>query len=147
MCLLLDDGWPAGRICEALFIDEATVRGHLKLYEAEGWRGVEKLAYRGGESALGQDRLAALGAWVDERVPQSARAVCAFVKERFGVSSKRSLQASEAAGFRLQEAQERTRQGRCGSPEHIPRRDAKPLMDAASEEAPLDFVDATQPLL
>ena len=60
--LLLDDGWSVPRICEALFLDEGTVRGHRALYEAGGREGVERLSYRGGESALTQDQRDALAA-------------------------------------------------------------------------------------
>ena len=34
--LLLDDGWAAERIAEALYIDAETVREHLRLYQRAG---------------------------------------------------------------------------------------------------------------
>jgi hypothetical protein len=42
--LLLDDGWTAERVAEALFIDAETVRAHRRLYAAAGRAGVERLA-------------------------------------------------------------------------------------------------------
>jgi hypothetical protein len=42
--LLLDDGWAAERVAEALFIDAETVREHRRLYETSGFVGVEPSA-------------------------------------------------------------------------------------------------------
>lgn len=71
--LLLDDGWSVGRICEALFIDEGTVREHRALYGTQGRAGVERLAYQGGSGPLRRHQIAALEAFVDRR----RRARCA----------------------------------------------------------------------
>jgi hypothetical protein len=47
--LLLDDGWAAERVAEALFIDAETVRDHRRLYETSGVVGVERLNYEGSD--------------------------------------------------------------------------------------------------
>jgi hypothetical protein len=47
--LLLDDGWAAERVAEALFIDAETVRDHRRLYERSGVVGVERLNYEGSD--------------------------------------------------------------------------------------------------
>jgi DNA-binding NarL/FixJ family response regulator len=44
--LLLDDGWTAVRIAEALFIDAETVHEHRSRYEASGVAGLERLDYK-----------------------------------------------------------------------------------------------------
>lgn len=54
--LLLDDGWTAERVAEALFIDAETVRAHRRLYGAGGRAGVERLAYAGHAPVLERDR-------------------------------------------------------------------------------------------
>src|SRR4051812_24407325 len=56
--LLLDDGWTAERVAEALFIDAETVRAHRRLYAAEGRAGVERLAYVGHAPVLGEAQAA-----------------------------------------------------------------------------------------
>ena len=47
--LLLDDGWAAERIAEALYIDAETVREYRRLYKSSGVTGLERLAYVGAE--------------------------------------------------------------------------------------------------
>ncbi|EJW10852.1 hypothetical protein A33M_3921 [Rhodovulum sp. PH10] len=83
--LLSDDGRAVGRICEASFIDEGTVREHRVLYERHGRAGVERLAYQGGSGPLRRDQIVTLEAFVDETAPPTACEVCAFVAGRFGV--------------------------------------------------------------
>ncbi|TCZ53416.1 hypothetical protein [Roseicella aquatilis] len=45
--LLLDDGWTAERVAEALFIEAETVREHRRLHAAEGRAGIGRLACAG----------------------------------------------------------------------------------------------------
>ena len=58
--LLLDDGWTAERVAEALFIDAETVRAHRRLYASGGRAGVERLAYVGHAPVLSQRQAAEL---------------------------------------------------------------------------------------
>src|SRR4051812_17160372 len=65
--LLLDDGWTAERVAEALFIDAETVRAHRRLYAAEGRAGVERLAYVGHAPVLGEAQAAEVSAELSGR--------------------------------------------------------------------------------
>src|SRR4029077_693347 len=70
--LLLDDGWTAERVADALFIDAETVREHRRLYQASGVAGLERLHYEGADAALNDDQLASLGAELDARLYMTA---------------------------------------------------------------------------
>lgn len=84
--LLLDDGWTAERVAEALFIDAETVRAHLRLYAAGGRAGVERLAYVGHAPVLSQAQTTELSAELSGRVYLTAKAVCGLVAARFGLT-------------------------------------------------------------
>lgn len=84
--LLLDDGWTAERVAEALFIDAETVRAHRRLYAAGGRAGVERLAYVGHAPVLSAAGSAELSAELSGRVYLTAQAVCGFVAQRFGLA-------------------------------------------------------------
>lgn len=147
--LLLDDGWTAERVAEALFIDAETVRAHRRLYAAGGRAGVERLAYAGHAPVLSAAQAAELSAELSGRVYLTAKAVCGFVAARFG------LAYTPHAMARLL--------GRLGyvwkRPKVVPAKaDAEaqrtfldgvllPLMAAAEADpaSPLLFVDATHP--
>src|SRR3954451_14842477 len=66
--LLLDDGWTAERVAEALFIDAETVRAHRRLYAAGGRGGGERLGYVGHAPVLDAARAAELAAELSGRV-------------------------------------------------------------------------------
>lgn len=145
--LLLDDGWAVSRICEALFIDEGTVRDHRNLYESGGRSGVETLDYKGRASRLSGAQMQDVCAFIDATVPQTAREICAFIASGFGVTYTPHALAKLL--------------GRHGyvykKPVNVPAKaDAEiqrafvdetlgPLMQAASARTPLYFVDATHP--
>jgi transposase len=147
--LLLDDGWTAERVAEALFIDAETVRAHRRLHVAGGRAGVERLAYAGHAPVLVPAQAAELSAELSGRVYLTAKAVCGFVAARFG------LAYTPHAMARLL--------GRLGfvwkRPKVVPAKaDAEaqraflegtllPLMAAAEADpaTPLLFVDATHP--
>lgn len=147
--LLLDDGWTAERVAEALFIDAETVRSHRRLYAAGGRVGAERLAYAGHAPVLSERQAAELSAELSGRVYLTAKAVCGFVAARFG------LAYTPHAMARLL--------GRIGfvwkRPKVVPAKaDAEaqrafldgvllPLMAAAEADpaTPLLFVDATHP--
>jgi transposase len=147
--LLLDDGWTAERVAEALFIDAETVRAHRRLYAEGGRAGVERLAYVGHAAVLDEAQVAELSAELSRRVYLTAVAVCGFVAKRFG------LVYTPHAMARLL--------GRLGyvwkRPKVVPAKADPaaqrafldevllPLMTAAEADAatPLLFVDATHP--
>ncbi len=54
--LLLDDGWSAERIAEALFIEAETVRAHYRRYLAGGPEVIEQLSYVGSAPVLGAEQ-------------------------------------------------------------------------------------------
>lgn len=83
--LLLDDGWTAERVAEALFLDAETARQHLRLYAAQGRAGVERLAYVGHAPVLTPAQVAELSAELAGRVYLTAKAVCDLVLARFGL--------------------------------------------------------------
>ena len=95
--LLLDDGWTAERVAEALFIEAETARAHRRLYAAGGRAGVERLAYAGHAQVLTGAQSAELSAELSGRVYLTAKAVCGFVAARFG------LEPSEAPELEAEE--------------------------------------------
>ena len=145
--LLLDDGWSVARICEALFIDEGTVRDHRDLYEREGRAGVERLAYPGAASPLRREQMEALAAFVDETVPQTARQVCAFVQDRLGLrySPNALSKLLKRLGFVHKKPTNVPAKADEAAQRAFVLTVLKPLMDKASPDAPLYFVDATHP--
>lgn len=84
--LLLDDGWTAEAVAQALFIDAETVRAHRRLYGANGRAGVERLAYVGHGPVLSEAQTAELSAELSGHIYLTAKAVCGFVAARFGVA-------------------------------------------------------------
>ena len=84
--LLLDDGWAAERIAEALFIDAETVHEHRRRYETSGVAGLERLNYQGSEPALSAMQIETLKAELDAHLYMTAKAVCDFVQRRFEVT-------------------------------------------------------------
>jgi transposase len=84
--LLLDDGWTAERIAEALYIDAETAREHRRLYERDGVPGLERLAYEGGPAVLMAEPCEALAAELSKRLYMTAKSVRRFVQETFGVA-------------------------------------------------------------
>lgn len=145
--LLLDDGWAAERVAEALFIDGETVREYRRLFEASGAAGLGQLKYRGAAPALTPEQLEILGAELDARLYATAKAVCAFVSRTFAVTYTPHAMAKVL--------------GRLGFVHKLPKcvpakadEDAQrkfvgetlaPLMRAANDDTPLYFVDGTHP--
>jgi transposase len=84
--LLLDDGWTAERVAEALFIEAETVREHRRRYAAEGRAGIERLAYSGQAPVLSPEQATALADELTATLYLSAKAVAGFVQGRFGLS-------------------------------------------------------------
>ena len=84
--LLLDDGWTAERVAEALFIDAETAHAHRRLYASAGRSGVERLAYVGHPPVLNAEQTAELSAELSRRLYPTAKEVCAFVAGRFDLT-------------------------------------------------------------
>jgi len=84
--LLLDDGWRAERVAEALFIEAETVRQHRRLYETAGVKGVETLRYQGPEPSLDATQIKALEAELARTLYMTSKAVCHFVEQPFAIT-------------------------------------------------------------
>lgn len=84
--LLLDDGWSAERIAEALFIEAETVRAHYRRHLSGGRKVIEQLSYVGSAPVLGAEQQAVLEAELDARIYMSAKEACGFVLRRLGLS-------------------------------------------------------------
>ena len=84
--LLLDDGWTAERVAEALFIDAETAREHLRRYMTQGRGGIERLGYVGHAPVLSAAQAAELSSQLDARVHLTAKEVCDLVGAQFGLS-------------------------------------------------------------
>jgi transposase len=83
--LLLDDGWTAERIAEALFIDAETVREHRRRYDTDGIAGLERLHYQGASPVLSATQCATLQAELARHLYMTAKEVCHFVARQLGV--------------------------------------------------------------
>ena len=84
--LLLDDGWTAEQVAQALFIDAETVHAHRRLYASQGRAGVARLAYAGHAPVLDEAQVAALSGELSRQVYLTAKAVCGFVATRFDLA-------------------------------------------------------------
>ena len=84
-CIVLRDrGWPAGRIAEALFIDETTVNRYLR-----AWEGERKTAHdpRGGsDEHLSKEQAEELSTHLEQRTYMHVKEIAAYVLERYGVA-------------------------------------------------------------
>jgi len=87
--ILLDKGWSCAEVCEALLIDDDTVRSWYKLYRDQGLVGLVVFNFEGGQSHLSEDQQAALSAWVRETLPSSTSAVGAWIARSFGAHYSR----------------------------------------------------------
>ena len=80
--LLLDDGWSCEKVAEALYLDDDTVRGWRKTYDASGLSGLERFEGGGSSSRLDMTQEEALKAWIAARLPCSTRQVGAYDRAR-----------------------------------------------------------------
>jgi transposase len=145
--LLLDDGWSAERVADALFIDVETVREHRRLYQASGVTGIERLKYEGSEPDLNAEQLKALGAELDARLYMTARAVCAFVERTFGVEYTAHAMAKllKRLGFVYKKPKCVPAKANDEAQRKFVEETLGPLMRAANDDSPLYFVDGTHP--
>ena len=127
--LLLDDGWAAERVAEALFIDAETLREHRRLYRTEGATGHREAALRRQRAGPGGGATHGVGS----RTGRSAlydgegdlRLCGPDVPGR--LHPARDGQAAETAGVRLQEAEMRAGQGPRGRTTDVRGRGPRPI--------------------
>lgn len=145
--LLLDDGWAAERIAEALFIDAETVREHRRLHETAGLGGIACLAYAGGASDLSKEQLAAVETELAGKIYMTAKEVCAFVHERFGIEYTANAMSKLLGrlGFVYKKPKRVPAKADAAVQQRFAEQTLVPLMVAANAEKPLYFVDASHP--
>ena len=145
--LLLDDGWTAERIAEALYIDAETVREHRRLYEMTGVAGLERLRYEGSEPALSATQCEALKAELDTHLYMTAKAVCAFVARTFEViyTPNAMTKLLKRLGYVYKKPKCVPAKADAAVQEQFARETLLPLMAQAGPDNPLYFVDGMHP--
>jgi transposase len=147
--LLLDDGWTAERVAEALFIEAETVREHRRRYAAEGRAGIERLAYSGQAPVLSPAQAIALADELTATLYLSAKAVAGFVQGRFGLSYTPQAMAKLLGriGFVWKRPKCVPAKADAAAQRAFLADTLAPLMAraAAEPDQPLYFVDATHP--
>ncbi|MCW3473281.1 IS630 family transposase [Limobrevibacterium gyesilva] len=147
--VLLDDGWPAECIAEALFIEAETVREHRRLYATQGRAGIEHLACTGSVPALTAEQCGRVEAELCARLYMSAKEVCDFVAQRFGVDYTPHAMAKLLGrlGFIWKRPKRVPAKADAAAQQAFLEQTLAPLMAqaAANPDQPLYFVDATHP--
>ena len=145
--LLLDDGWAAERIAEALYIDAETVREYRRLYKSSGVTGLERLAYVGAEPDLTTEQRATLSAELEARLYMTSKEVCAFVAAKFGVEYTPNAMSKllNRLGFVYKKPKRVPAKANAAAQQQFVEQTLAPLMAEAGAEKPLYFVDATHP--
>lgn len=83
--VLLNSGYSFEQIADILMMDDDTIRRYLRIYQEEGVKGLMRDLYVGSIAWLNETQLKELEAVVEEYVHISAKEVCQYVKEKFGV--------------------------------------------------------------
>ncbi|MFL5254573.1 MAG: IS630 family transposase [Rhodopila sp.] len=145
--LLLDDGWPAERIAEALFIEAETVRQHRRLYETGGVKGLEMLRYQSPEPALSKPQLQALEAELDQTLYMTSKAVCHFVEQELGVAYTPNAMTRllKRLGYVYKKPKCVPAKADAAVQQQFHDEILAPLMKRAGADRPLYFVDGMHP--
>ena len=145
--LLLDDGWAAERIADALFIDAETVREHRRLYETAGVKGLELLNYEGREPALDDAQRETLKTELDAHLYMTSKEVCAFVEQSFTVTYTPNAMTKllKRLGFVYKKPKCVPAKADAAVQEKFATETLLPLMAQAGAEQPLYFVDGMHP--
>jgi len=83
--VLLDDGWSAQEVADALLLNDDTIRGWFKLFEQRGIEGLTSFDMGGSASFLSAAQEDALKVFVSTTLPRSTRQVGAFIEREFGL--------------------------------------------------------------
>ena len=83
--VLLDDGWSAQEVADALLFNDDTIRGWFKLFEQRGIEGLTSFDMGGSASFLSAAQEDALKVFVSRTLPRSTRHVGAFIEQEFGL--------------------------------------------------------------
>jgi len=145
--LLLDDGWAAERVVEALFIDAETVREYRRLYETTGIAGLERLKYEGSDPALSEAQLDALKTELDAHLYMRSKEVCAFVQRMFEVDYTPNAMTKllKRLDFVYKKPKCVPAKADAAVQEQFAKETLLPLMAQANADTPLYFVDGMHP--
>jgi transposase len=83
--VLVDDGWSAQEVADALLMDDDTIRGWHKLFEERGIEGLTSFDVGGSTSFLSAAQEDAVKAFVTTTLPRSTREIGAFIERKFGL--------------------------------------------------------------
>jgi transposase len=83
--LMLHDGYSFEEIASILLVDDSTIRSWHFIFNEEGIEGILRDQHKGGFSKLDAEQLKALEAQVVNNVFLTAKSVCAWVKEQWGI--------------------------------------------------------------
>src|SRR6201987_1081172 len=83
--VLLDGGWSAQQVADALLMNDDTFRDWHKLFEQRGLEGLTSFDMGGSASFLSAAQENALKAFVGTTLPRSTRQVGAFIAQEFGL--------------------------------------------------------------
>lgn len=83
--ILLGSGYSYEQVSEILLMSERNARRFFKKYMEGGTEALLKDFYKGGISKLSSDQESQLCAYLDDHLIGSAKEVCAYVKEQFGI--------------------------------------------------------------
>jgi transposase len=83
---LLGTGWLQAKVCEALMLDEGTLRHYVKRYREGGIKNLISEHYLGGQSKLTLEEIKKLDNHVQETLYIDAKSVANYVKKTFGTT-------------------------------------------------------------
>jgi len=83
--VLLDGGWSAQEVADALLMNDDTIRGWHKLFEQRGIEGLTSFDMGGSAGFLSAAQEGALKAFVGATLPRSTRQIGAFIEREFGL--------------------------------------------------------------
>lgn len=84
--VMLNSGYSFEQVSEILMMDDDTIRRYLNIYKEEGVKGLMRDLYVGSQPLLNEWELKLLEEYLEDHVCLSAKEVCEFVKENFGVA-------------------------------------------------------------
>lgn len=83
---LLGSQWPISKVCEALLLDDDSVRSYFRLYQSGGITELLTRNYRGRESKLSEEQMNDLMIEVDSVGYSRIKDISKYIKDHFDVS-------------------------------------------------------------
>lgn len=83
--LLLNRGFSPEEVAEILLLDDSTIRRWYSIFESKGIDSLLKYNYVGSDGKLTTRQINALNNHLDEKVYQTAKEICVYVKNNFGI--------------------------------------------------------------